>query len=306
MHKLDYLRVDGQLLKLFLAVFNNNSVSAAALELDINQSSVSYSLEKLREIFKDPLFIKSGRGIVPTDRALELIPLVHDLLLRMEAITSPQTYFPQTDTRPFTIAADITQWSPLCTRLYKKVSKAAPNAPFRLLNLGSLEHLHPWLETGKVNLIISPKIGELHSDIMFQPIFSEEQVCFYDPNIRTPPNSVKEYSAARHAVLDFGGHRTSLVGRILQKKKINRKVFLCAPDMATLADSVKGTDIIFTMRKGLHKSFFSNFAFCPTPIPFPPVTYNLVWHRRRHDSPGNIWFRKMVFSAYEETKSGSG
>ena len=303
MSELNYLQIEGQLLKVLLAVIEHNSVSTAALELDLNQSSVSYSLDKLRTIFKDPLFVKSGRGIEPTERALELTPLVRDLLQRMETIANLPTYFPQTDTKPFTLASDISQKSPICTHLYRALSIAAPNAPFKLLSLGSYDNIRPFLETEKVNLVISPLVRELHGDLMFHPVFTEEMVCFYDPDIRTPPNSEKDFMTARHAVLDFVGFGKGIVARELQKMKINRNVFLSAPNFSELATMVKGTDFIITARQGLNKTEFSNLAYCPAPIPLPAITYNLIWHRRRNNSPGNVWFRKMVLSSYEEARS---
>ena len=44
----------------------SGSVTAAADELGVTQSAVSHALQKLRAIVRDPLFVKSGRGIVAT------------------------------------------------------------------------------------------------------------------------------------------------------------------------------------------------------------------------------------------------
>lgn len=301
MHELDYLDTDGRLLKLFLAVFENNSVSAAALELGLNQSSVSYSLDRLRSIFKDPLFLKSGRGITATDRAFELVPLVQDLLTRMEDIANPLEYYPQTDTRPFTLVTDRAQWLPAFDRLYKKISKAAPNAPFKFMNFSTNENIKTMLETRKADLAISALPKKLNEDINSQPIFSEKQVCYYDPDIRGPVKSIKDYLSARHAVLDFGNFGKRLVDARLKEMKISRKIFLSSSDINTLGTLVQGTNLIITMREGLHKSVFPNLAICAPPISLPPVELNLVWHKMRQNSPGNIWFRNMVLSTLEET-----
>lgn len=299
MENLDHLSISGQLLKVFLEVYNRNSVSTAALELGLNQSSVSYSLDKLRTIFQDPLFLKSGRGIIPTDHAHELIPRVRELLIRMEGLSVFQIYYPQTDTAPLVMAADATQWLPVCIRLYENLSKVAPNAPFKLLEPGSFNNAQMLLETGKANLVVSILPPELNPDLKFLPILSEKQACFYDPNMHGPLKSKEDFFAAHHAVLDFGSARKSIIDNALGKDALLRKIMLSVPNIQTLATLIKGTKLIVTMREGLINSTFSNRARCDVPISLPPVTFNLIWHRRADNSDRNIWFRKMVASAFQ-------
>ena len=69
MKKIDHLDLDGHALARFLAVLEEGSVTAAAARLGITQSALSHSLHKLRRIVGDPLFAKSGRGIVATAHA---------------------------------------------------------------------------------------------------------------------------------------------------------------------------------------------------------------------------------------------
>ena len=69
MSKPDHSDIDGRLLQVLLAVFEEQSVTRAAQRLDVTQSAVSHQLDKLRAIVGDALFVKSGRGIVATARA---------------------------------------------------------------------------------------------------------------------------------------------------------------------------------------------------------------------------------------------
>jgi len=72
MKEIDHLALDGHALELFLAVLEEGSVTAAATRLGLTQSAVSHALNKLRRIAGDPLFAKSGRGIVATAHAQAL------------------------------------------------------------------------------------------------------------------------------------------------------------------------------------------------------------------------------------------
>ena len=66
MSKIDYLGLDGNTLKTFLTVLEEMSVLRAAARLGVSQSAVSHTLDKLRTIFDDPLFVRIGRGIEST------------------------------------------------------------------------------------------------------------------------------------------------------------------------------------------------------------------------------------------------
>ena len=72
-------RVDLNLLVALQVLIEEQSVTRAAERLFITQPAMSKTLQRLRELFDDPLFIRSGRGLVPTPRAVELekkLPLV--------------------------------------------------------------------------------------------------------------------------------------------------------------------------------------------------------------------------------------
>jgi len=72
MSQFDHLDLDGHLLQLLLVVLDEGSITRSARRLNVGQSAVSHLLNKLRAIVGDSLFVKSGRGIVPTTRAQEL------------------------------------------------------------------------------------------------------------------------------------------------------------------------------------------------------------------------------------------
>ena len=72
MKKIDFKRLDGQVLHMFLIILQESSVSLAAERLGVTQSTVSHALNKLRIILGDPLFVRSGQGLTPTETALAL------------------------------------------------------------------------------------------------------------------------------------------------------------------------------------------------------------------------------------------
>ncbi|WP_301668063.1 LysR family transcriptional regulator [Neisseria basseii] len=68
--------LDLNLLKAFSVLMDERNVSKAAERLAITQPAMSGVLTRLRDNFDDPLFVRVQRGVVPTNRALELAPQV--------------------------------------------------------------------------------------------------------------------------------------------------------------------------------------------------------------------------------------
>lgn len=75
-------QVDLNLLKTFEALHDESSASRAALRLGVTQSAISAGLRRLRDLYGDPLFVRTGRGLAPTLRANQLKPVISEALDR--------------------------------------------------------------------------------------------------------------------------------------------------------------------------------------------------------------------------------
>ena len=76
---IDELGLDYRLLRLFLTIYDEGSVTAAANRLGVGQPTVSHGLDRLRQIIGDPLFVRSGRSVSPTAHADEIAPDIRNL-----------------------------------------------------------------------------------------------------------------------------------------------------------------------------------------------------------------------------------
>lgn len=88
MNTFDYSTLDGRLLRMFISVYEHQSVTKAADSMGVTQSTVSHGLNQLRKIVKDELFVTSGRGIAPTPKAGELIEKAREIVIAMQAFAS--------------------------------------------------------------------------------------------------------------------------------------------------------------------------------------------------------------------------
>src|SRR5215470_15475460 len=106
MKEIDHLALDGHSLSLFLAVLEEGSVTGAATRLGLTQSAVSHGLKKLRRIAGDPLFAKSGRGIVATAHAQALAAKARNLIDEMRTFAGGTSFDPAVAQLSLTIAAN--------------------------------------------------------------------------------------------------------------------------------------------------------------------------------------------------------
>lgn len=294
MQESDISQLNGRILKVFLAVYDGMSVSKAAEELEISQSTVSHSLERLRSMLGDPLFLQSGRGITPSVRAEILAPRIRSLLADMEALAGNGTYHPQSDTEPFVLAANGAGLSQSLKALQSRLWDVLPGKDIVFREFGSRSSLESFLDSRSADLAIVARPGSYPKTLKHISLFRDENVVFFDPQCRQAISSIEDYCAAPHAALDFGGTSKSVVELALAEHSMARTVAVKAPNVWLLAQLMLGTKMIATLPSRLQKSAFAQLDSCPSPLALPPVHFDLVWHRRYDNSPRLHWLRDFV------------
>ncbi len=82
--------IDLHLVKVLHTVISERSVSRAAMRLQSTQPMVSAQLKRLRELTGDPLLVRSGQGLAPTDAALAMLEPASRLLREAELLFAPR------------------------------------------------------------------------------------------------------------------------------------------------------------------------------------------------------------------------
>ncbi|MDD9716404.1 LysR family transcriptional regulator [Dinoroseobacter sp. PD6] len=296
MKDLDIYGLDGRQLKLFLCVFDTVSVSRAADQLGITQSTASHGLERLRKALGDPLFVKSGRGIAPTDTAKELAPRVRAVLIGLEGLRTSATYDPAQDTGAFRIATNVTEILPKLIEIKARICKAAPHVTIHFHDMGSRVNAGELLSAGAADLVIAVSLPSYPSLLLAERLYSDRSVCYYCPKQRGPVESVEDFVEAKHAALDFGASIKSSVGQELERQGIIRRIRMTAPNSHTLAELMRDSDYVATMPLRLHKTVFKDFSYSTPPMALPPITHDMLWHVRNDNAARNSWLREVVRS----------
>lgn len=96
------MKYDLNLLPVFMAVMEERSVTRAANRLGITQPALSNSLNRLRDMLRDPLFIRERYGISPTQLAEEIAPTIEAALRQLgDVVTHQQDSMPATPSACF-------------------------------------------------------------------------------------------------------------------------------------------------------------------------------------------------------------
>lgn len=298
MNEFDHSNLTGKQLTLFLTVYDTSSISEAAIQLGLNQSTVSYGIDKLREALGDPLFIKSGRGIVATDRATVLVPTVRSIVEGLDSLNKSEAYDPSVDERPIVIAANVMELLPSLQRMVRKLRTSAPSAEVRLLELGSRDKIRELLDHNLVDAIVSVKPVQLATSLSSETIYRDEIVCFYDKTTRNPISTVQDFIDARHATLDFGGVSPSTIDQLLLDQSLSRNIDMRVPNAFALGALMKGTPLVASMQASLKHSAMKGLAVCPHPLDVPDAVFDLIWHKKNDSNQKNLWLRDIIRSAF--------
>ncbi|CUH86428.1 Nodulation protein D 2 [Phaeobacter sp. CECT 5382] len=303
MRDVDTSQISGRLLKVFITVFDEMSVSKAAAQLESSQSTISHNLEKLRSILGDTLFLQSGRGIIPSARAEVLAPKIRLLLAELEILADGSEYDPEKDRSAATIATNGSTLAPELDQVRKLIWSKIPDKKLIFRELGSRANLESVLDKGKADIAVTARPFHYPDLLVSQELFAEKSVIFYDPNFRKPIETINEYCTARHVNLDFGGSVKSVVETTLETLGLSRNIVISVPNVWFLAQTLKGTDLVATLPALLKKSAFQDLETCDLPISIPPVHFDLVWHRRYDDSARISWIRSQLTEALAPNRS---
>ncbi|MBD3641400.1 MAG: LysR family transcriptional regulator [Marinobacter sp.] len=291
MNPIDTLNLDFRSLSTFLAVLDEGSVSRAAVRLGVTQSAVSHTLERLRQALGDPLFVKSGRGIVPTRYALQAGPHIRQILDDLQSLSAGPPFSPATAEFTFTIAANDYQRDLLLPGLVKTLRREAPGISLQVIPSGIPSA--DMLRKDACDLIISPHPPEA-TDIMQRGLMADRMVVFYDPAHRAPPNDLADYLKSDHIALLFATGEKPSLDISISARGLSRRNVVTVSNFSGLPEFLRGTDMLATAPERMSKHLMRDFAWVPLPFDFKPFTLLMLWHRRNQNDPAHKWLRNQV------------
>ena len=233
--------------------------------------------------------------MVPTGRAIDLEPMIRDLIQRMELLATAGEFDMSKETRPVNIGANVVALMPKVKRLRERIEQDAPFCQLSFKELGSRDNIAPLLIRGIVDIVFNIRLeGRYDSQLNYERISTDRLMCFYDSSTRDAPRTLEDYAMSNHAVIDFGANRRSLVDRTLEDMGIERRVKTSMPSVETLGYIIKDSTLVATLPSQVYESVLSHLDMVEPPMKMPTLNVDMIWHRRNEDSPRSKWIRTIL------------
>jgi DNA-binding transcriptional LysR family regulator len=291
MSKTDFTDLDGKVLRTFLIILEESSVSKAADRLGVTQSAISHTLAKLRQVLGDPLFVRSGQGLTPTERALALKEPVQQVLDGMRALTDDRPFDPLAEEISVQIATNDMPRELIFPPLLR-----ALRAEGVRLRLGFIPSGVPdpnLLRSDRCQLMLSPLPPD-GPDIFQKRVLFSPLMIFYDATRRNPPDSWQSYCETEHVEVRFADGRSSrAVMRGVDQTQI-RPPTVTLPHFNAIPPFVKGSDLISTDTLLMKQGPLAALDCAPLPFECKPVSIYMVWHQRSTNDPAHRWLRDRI------------
>ena len=300
---MDISRVDLNLLVVFEALLEHQSVTRAGAAVGLSQPAMSAALAKVRVLFDDPLFVRAGGGVKPTARAEALAEPVRRVLQAVRLDVLPKVRFdPRTTARTFTlITPDIGEVAFL-PRLLARLREAAPRTDVRTLAMPPPE-IERALESGRADLALGLFPDLTKAGFYQQRLFRNSFICVAAAGRGSvaEPLTLKKFLDAAHAVVSPEGRTHDLFERELKKRGCVRRVRLEIPHYLSLPAIIEGSDLIATVPRDVGVAFA---RLAKLRLLEPPVNVSFdvkqYWHERAHKDPVNLWLRDMVHALFHD------
>ena len=302
-------KLDLNLLVVLDALLTTRSVTRAAERIFLSQPATSLSLKRLREYFKDELLQPVGKSFVLTPLAAELAKPVHDVLLRVQAISRAQPMFdPATSQRRFVIDSSDYVISVLLAEVLKRATSVAPRMEFDLRTRSPQSP--ELLQSGEIELLITPQFALVPghpAELLFEDTFS----CLVSPGHFSGeiPLSAEQYFGASHIGVEWGGgQRLTYDQRLISVGKRARRQDVIAPSFTIVPQLLVGTPRIATLPTRLAQQIAAQFPLrvVECPVEIPAFAEHMQWHKYQERDPAVAWLRGLLIEVAPQRQPRGG
>jgi len=306
----DFDKIELFLIRALKALITERSVSRAAMRLQSTQPAVSAQLKRLRALTGDPLLVRAGNRMAPTETALRLLDPATRLLQDADRMFSPRAhqraFDPQTTAGTFRIAASDYLDPLFLPELVAHLKRVAPQVKLELMPLSGEFDYRRGLAAGEVDLVIGNWLKppeELH----LARLFSDEIVCLVaadHPVVRSAGTRAwtpERYLACEHVAptpLHAGaqGGAPGVIDEHLASLGLAREIAVRCAHFSVIPLMVAQSLLVLTTGRLFCTRYLDvmpvKIVRCP--VPFPALTYYQLWHELTHASAASRWLREQV------------
>ncbi len=288
-------RRDLNLLVALKVLIEEGSVSRSAVRLNLSQSAMSRVLGRLRELLGDPLFIRQGQHLLPTQRALEISKTLDEPLESLRILLSPSHFDPKECNQHFVIATTDYAMQTILPFALPRIYDEAPNISLDFPPLRHEQMFNQLTSEGCDMAICRPT--QIIEPLQRDKLGLVSVFCMFS---RSHPLADKEitledYLAYPHALIAISDGVKALIDDALNGH-IKQNIVLRAYHLEAALAIVDKLPILITVPADLAYLVAEqhNLIVKPLPFEFKPFDYSLIWHPRCEHSAAQIWLRNLL------------
>ncbi len=287
-------------LRTFLHIYRTGSVSRTAELMGHDQSSISYTLGKLRSALGDPLFVRVGRGLQPTEKCDHLVRTLGNAVELIDDAVAEREFMPERSGRRFTVSSNYLERAIFVAPLLRSLRGDAPGIALDIIPSGGGAAGYRQLTSGECDLLLSPI--PVAGEKIFQRLLAHDSyACFADADAWGTRGELtrSEWLASTHLIVTYGNQFEPAFLKAAGPEAAAIRRINCA-STSDLPSMLTGTDMIATAPSLLGPVLGTRFVQLRFPFEETRLDFYLSWTQRTDAEPAHRWLREKILSVSAE------
>jgi DNA-binding transcriptional LysR family regulator len=284
--------LDLNLLQPLYELLKERHVTRAAERSFLSQPAMSRALERLREMFGDPLLVRSGRGYERTARGEHVLQELESLVPRLEAMVRGEIFDPARSRERFRVALTDNACAILLPTFMARVRKIAPHVKIEV----SAWRPQSYDDVLAARIDAALSAEEAPATLETAVLFNLDFVCLVGSRLRVPKRrfTLGQYLECSHVLVETWDGQQTLVDRPLAQLGVKRRIALRLPFFVPF--TVTRTDLVLTVPRKLARlvATLPGIRLVEPPAEIKPFPYFMAWHPRIASEPAHTWFREQL------------
>ena len=267
------------------ALLSEGSVTGAADRMFLSKPAMSHTLARLREVFDDPILVKSGRKLVPTQKALDLREPVRKLISDATSIIQRVTKNDLSQIeREFTVSAPAAIPLIFGATIYKTIAALMPRVQVRFTPPSRNAMVQ--LRSELVSLVISAeqtrslREGNADGEIRSQVLYEQRLLGVRLRAGLSPNPTLEQFAEMEHITVYEGLETERIIDAQLREAGCRRHVRMGAPDYYSALVTVSKTPLVAIVPVRMYRSMsrFLPVESFELPCELESQWVNEFWH----------------------------
>jgi DNA-binding transcriptional LysR family regulator len=296
-------KVDLNLFIVLEAIYTEGSITRASLKMNLTQPAISHALNRLRQLFDDPLFERQGHVMTPTPLVRSIIEPVRRALRGFEVTLNGAARFDAASSeRSFSLAVRDVLEASVLPPLMAGISDQAPSVTLNTLQISRRE-LESELAAGTLDAAIDVLLP-LSNDIQRAQLAGDKTVVLVRPGhplVKRRALTLDTYLQLEHIQTSSRRRGPGLEDVELSRQGLQRRIRLRCQHYFAACRVVSQTDLALTMPDRLARIVNQQFnnQILPLPLEMPSLDVYLYWHANVDNDPANSWLRAQISAAMQ-------